>query len=290
MSRPFHFTVDPFAVPTTWTKIVDPGSQSWTIVNTTELKGVSPGGEALIVRNTDTADQADVQSRMKRVGLCEYGIIANFQDNNNYYLWFAQTSAGRFALFRKTGGSFFTLGTHVVSPPNNTFKIMRLETINTGPNKTLKAYLDGVNVITSVISNFIGAEQAGIRMFAFGGECRTDWWTLNTVLGINSVTPNAGPPVGGDNVSINGTDFGDSALVFFDNIAATSVVITPTTTITCDTPAHDPGKVDVDVKFGTAGSEEFTATLVDGFTYGGLKKLINQSKTLGRRLISSNRS
>lgn len=63
--------------------------------------------------------------------------------------------------------------------------------------------------------------------------------------------------------SIYGTGFGDGATVTIGGVAATSVVVVNQLTITCTTPAHAAGAVDVVVTNLDGG----TATLTNGYTY-----------------------
>lgn len=79
---------------------------------------------------------------------------------------------------------------------------------------------------------------------------------------ITSITPNTGAEAGGTSVTITGTNLTGATSVTFGGVAATSVVVVSSTSITCVTPAHAAGAVDVAVT--TAGG---TATSVGGFTY-----------------------
>ncbi|MHC4781006.1 MAG: IPT/TIG domain-containing protein, partial [Planctomycetota bacterium] len=91
--------------------------------------------------------------------------------------------------------------------------------------------------------------------------------TVTTVL--NAGTTNTGPQAGGTAVTITGTGFhrtialgGEAdtdATVTFDGTAATNVTVVSDTSITCDTPAHAFGDVDVvvtnpDTQFGTGAA------------------------------------
>lgn len=62
---------------------------------------------------------------------------------------------------------------------------------------------------------------------------------------------------------IEGTGFGNGATVTFGGTAATSVVVVNQNKITCLTPAHTHGLVDVVV----TNADGTTATLTNGFTY-----------------------
>ena len=81
---------------------------------------------------------------------------------------------------------------------------------------------------------------------------------------VSSVSPNQGLGGGGTAVSITGTNFAAGATVSFGGVPAANVVITDSSHITCNTPAHASGAVDVVVRNGD-GQE---GTLASGFTYG----------------------
>lgn len=82
-------------------------------------------------------------------------------------------------------------------------------------------------------------------------------------LSIISVTPNTGGTLGADPVTIVGTGFLSGITVEFDGTPATSVVIVDTEHLTCVTPAHAVGAVDVVVE----NTDTSTDTLVDGYAY-----------------------
>ena len=82
-----------------------------------------------------------------------------------------------------------------------------------------------------------------------------------------AVGPDHGAWQGGTAVTLTGTGFLDNAAgvnsVTFDGVAATNVVTVDDVTITCDTPAGDPGAA-VDVVLSNANG---SATLSDGYQY-----------------------
>ena len=79
---------------------------------------------------------------------------------------------------------------------------------------------------------------------------------------ITSVSPSSGLLLGGDPVTITGTGFVNVSSVKFGGSNASNVVVVNDTTITCDTPAHTAGTVDVTVT-NAAG----TGTKTNGFTF-----------------------
>jgi len=95
------------------------------------------------------------------------------------------------------------------------------------------------------------------------------YWVTNAAIPATSpvvawLTPPAGPAAGGTSVSIYGDNFTPGSTVTFGGVAATSVVLVNSSKITCVTPAHVAGSVDVRVtntngQFGEA---------IGGFNYG----------------------
>jgi hypothetical protein len=85
-----------------------------------------------------------------------------------------------------------------------------------------------------------------------------------TAVIISKVSPDTGPTTGGTAVTITGRGFVSPAQVDFAGVAATSVVVVNSTTITAHAPAGSAGTVDV-VVTETSGSS--TVNPADGFTY-----------------------
>ncbi len=81
---------------------------------------------------------------------------------------------------------------------------------------------------------------------------------------IHQILPDNGPITGGTAVTLSGDYFTDTAdtAVTFDGISATDLVVVDVNTITCTTPAHLAGAVDVAV-LNSNGSH----TLVSGYSY-----------------------
>ena len=80
---------------------------------------------------------------------------------------------------------------------------------------------------------------------------------------ITGITPTSGPPSGGTNVTITGSDFQDGATVTIGSNPATSVAFVNSSTLTAVTPAGNAGAADVVV----TNPDTQSYTLVGGFTY-----------------------
>jgi hypothetical protein len=85
----------------------------------------------------------------------------------------------------------------------------------------------------------------------------------NSAPTIMDIDPVQGSTSGGQNNTITGTEFYDGITVDFGGEAATDVVVTSQTEITCVTPAHASGTVDVTVTNTDTGIE----TAVDGYEF-----------------------
>ncbi|HEX7706030.1 MAG TPA: IPT/TIG domain-containing protein, partial [Thermoanaerobaculia bacterium] len=80
---------------------------------------------------------------------------------------------------------------------------------------------------------------------------------------IDSVTPTSGLTAGGTEVTIEGSNFQSGATVTFGTDPCTGLIVVDAETITCTTPAHAAGLVDVTVTNPDTQSD----VLEDGFTY-----------------------
>lgn len=80
---------------------------------------------------------------------------------------------------------------------------------------------------------------------------------------VTDVDPDSGSVIGGTAVTISGSDFVDGVTVTFGGSSATGVTFVSAAEITCTTPAHAAGAVDVVV----TNPDAQTDTLEDGYTY-----------------------
>ena len=80
---------------------------------------------------------------------------------------------------------------------------------------------------------------------------------------IGSIDPNHGPMAGGTTITINGTGFANGTTITVGGAPCTSVVVVSSTQITCVTPEHSAGTVDVVLTVPDFG------TTTGSFTYDG---------------------
>src|SRR5581483_5713314 len=80
---------------------------------------------------------------------------------------------------------------------------------------------------------------------------------------VTSIAPNTGPTAGGTSATIAGSGFQQGAVVSFGGAIATNIVVVNDAQITCTTPTHSAGAVDVTV----TNTDSLSGTLTGGFTY-----------------------
>lgn len=95
---------------------------------------------------------------------------------------------------------------------------------------------------------------------------------------VGSVTATNGPLGGGTTITITGTGFSSGATVTVGGSACTSVNVASATTITCVTPTHAAGAVDVVV----SNADGQGATKSSGYTYNPVPTFTNISPNAGR--------
>lgn len=96
------------------------------------------------------------------------------------------------------------------------------------------------------------------------GESAQYTYTLSSPT-FSSISPNSGPTAGSQSVTITGTDFIVGAAVAIGWQSASDINVSSSTTITCTTPMHDVGAVDVVVTNPAPDSQQATGS--GAYTY-----------------------
>ncbi len=112
------------------------------------------------------------------------------------------------------------------------------------------------------ISNVLGSSLSGQITYVGGTGNDVVLMVVSPPPTVTSVTPSSGSTAGGTSVTITGTNLTGATGVTIGGAAATSVVVTNATTITCTTPAGSAGTGSVVVT--TAGGSNAANTL---YTY-----------------------
>lgn len=270
MARSFHFTTDPSSL---WTEVNLINSAVWTQSGTLLNASGSANAEVLYVRDTDTSNNATVEARQRfdtwNINFQGFGVICNQQPNKFYlFVWVRSGGGDTVRLFTFNSGYTQNSSASKAYTPN-TFARMKITSTDNGANKDLEGFVDGVSETTgSTVVQFTGG-QGGVyvRLLNTADDMDIDWWAMDLNIAVTSVVPSTGLEAGGQSVDILGSDIGDGSIGEFGGVNATNNVASPNTSLTCDTPSLAAGLVDVRVKFGTLGSEEYSGILTDGYLY-----------------------
>lgn len=111
-------------------------------------------------------------------------------------------------------------------------------------------------------------------------------YTYQAAPTVSTLSVNNGPSSGGTSVTITGTGILAGATASFGGTNCTSINVTPPTTLTCLTPSHATGLVNVVV----TNADNQTGTLVSSFTFQGTPSITSVSpsggNTAGSTLIT----
>ena len=286
MARPYHFTTDPESDG--WT--VQFGSTTrWTQSGTLETCSSGGNNENDLIYDSDVSINQTVHTRFRLNGsgsLTEAGVMCNWVDVTHNYLIYNQDGKWTIALYN---GGYSELANYVQTVPfDGTYIELKAVTVTNGSNKDITLTIDDVVLGTASTATIHASSKAGLfaNSVAAGRTIDFDWWAFNTVITVSSVSPSSGPTAGGTAVTITGSDIGDGALGYIGSSILTGIATTPNTTMTGTTPSGSAGDSNVTIKFGTLGSEEYTGSLSNGFTYlPTLTSLIAKSRhSIFRRL------
>jgi|GEM_PF-5467473 len=160
-----------------------------------------------------------------------------------------------------------TLGGTTVTITGTGFVVV--PTVTFGGSAATNVVLTSATTLTAVTPAHAAGAVDVVVTNPSGGESTTvtggfTYEAPPTPVTVTSVSPNKGTVIGGETVTITGTGFLGVPTVTFGGTAATSVVLTSSTSLTAVTPAHAAGAVNVVVTNPSGGA---SATLANGFTY-----------------------
>ena len=147
------------------------------------------------------------------------------------------------------------------------------------------AFIVNSSTTISAVSPAVSAGTVDVTVTTPGGTSATssaDQFTYIAAPVVSSVSPNAGPTLGGTSVTITGTGFTGATFVDFGHAAATFTVDSPTT-ITAVSRGGPAGTVDISVT--TPGGESATSP-ADQFTYDAAPTVTSTTPANGATLVS----
>lgn len=155
--------------------------------------------------------------------------------------------------------------------PANTATDVTIVGANFTPGRVMSVLIDGEacsnvvvvddTTITCTTPSDLTVGAKAVKVVTRGGSFNQAA-AYDSQVSVTSVTPDTGDAAGGTSVTIAGKGFTGATGVTFDGSSATSLVVVSDTSITCDTPAHAAGAVDVVVT--TPGG---SGTGINAFTY-----------------------
>ncbi|MDB5167906.1 MAG: cell surface receptor domain protein, partial [Candidatus Saccharibacteria bacterium] len=129
------------------------------------------------------------------------------------------------------------------------------------------------NTSLSVVSPAASAGIATVSVTSYDNQIATlsNAYTFEAGPQASGVTPTAGIISGGDTITITGTNFTTASTVLIANVAATSVTVVDSTTLTAVTPAGVAGARDIKV----VSADGQQSVLSAGFLYRDLAPVIS---------------
>jgi len=135
--------------------------------------------------------------------------------------------------------------------------------VNFGSSSAISFIIDSNNQITATSPAGSGTVNVTVTThFGSSATSSADEYTYLDPPSLSVVSPPSGSASGGQGVTLFGTDLTGTTSVTFGGVAATSVYVVDSTTVTAVTPAHAIGAVNV-VLTTPGGS----ATRTNGYTY-----------------------
>ncbi len=122
--------------------------------------------------------------------------------------------------------------------------------------------VDNNHIVCDTAAMTPGTYDLTVLTSNHGNATITNGFTVHPYPTIEGVIPAFGSPSGGTTVSIVGTDIRDIENITFDGLTCTNITEVSTEEVTCVTPEHASGQVDVVVS-----STGTSNTLQNGFTY-----------------------
>ena len=238
----------------TWASIYDTGGSNLTVnalcMSADAMRIVAArNGLNPIVSNdggatwtTSTGNSAGGWTSMSCSATGQYVVLgATLNSNNNSLRWSADYgySFADVSTYSAYQGCISSDGSKIGLFRSNSSSVIRVSD-DMLANYTLQ-YLAGDRLWTGIacsddFTKIIACVSSG---HLYAGNANTG------ELSITSVSPNIGPTTGGTPITINGTGFISTSLVYIDGTAAPNTIVHSSTEITCSTPAKTTGAKNV---------------------------------------------
>lgn len=222
------------------TACTSPTVVSSTSVTCTTPTLASPGKKNVVIRNTDNQ-------------------TSTLLDGIEYFAAPAITSVS------PIGGPL--AGGTTISIVASGLRAGALPTVTVGGNACAGVAFDNPTTPTLVTcttaAHVAGATDVVVTNQDTQTNTRTNGFTFAAAPTVTAVTPGAGRAAGGALVVITGTGFTAGAIPTFDGSPCNTITVDSPTQITCRTPGHDVGTVDVAV----TNTDTQQGTLVGGYIY-----------------------
>lgn len=190
-----------------------------------------------------------------------FGPRIRMSSSGDGFAWYSYTGGGGNPNIVKLSGTNYSStvgqGSDGITDSPHTLKLDIV-------GSTLRGYWDGTLKVTATDTSYPSNLKVGFHGYGGGGV--DNFSASDGILDpptVSTVSANSGPAAGGTNVTITGTGFVATPTVTFGGTSATNVVLVNSTTITCTTPAHAAGAVNVVV----TNPDTQTGTGTNAFTY-----------------------
>jgi sugar lactone lactonase YvrE len=137
-------------------------------------------------------------------------------------------------------------------------------TVTFGGTPATNVTVNSINEVECIVpAHAAGAEDVVLTNIDGGTVTAVGAFEYLAAPTITASDPAVGPVAGGTAVTLTTTGVNASALVYFDATLATDIVVVSATQVTCKTPAHLAGYVNISI-YNTDGG---IGTLISGFYY-----------------------
>jgi hypothetical protein len=263
-----HFTVDSSA---SYTPQFDTLQGTWTFGTGSTVTLTGGTGDCRQMKTGENSTNTIVHARGKTSndGTGPFGSFVNWV-LEDFYLSYATSNTWKIYV---KDVMYTQLATASSTINNDQYYVTKFESLTDGANKILTLSVDGVTMTGPVTTAvLLGSGGYGVDGNASSGSTITwDWLIADPAIALTTFDRKVVPP--GASLILTGTGFGNGYVAQGGGRSFGSVANTGSVSLTMTAPTAVVGVLPVTVKFGTAGSEEFSGSLaqaVNIFTGSGI--------------------